>query len=214
MPEQILTAPAVQELARSFSGSLLQPGDDDYDEHRLVWNGIHDRYPALIARCTHGRRRRRGSQLRARQRPRGRGARRRPFRARLRHLRRRDPDRPVADEGNRGRSRRGDCTRRGRAHLGRVRRRDPGARPGGDRWSLLHDGHRRPDAGQRQRLARAQVRPDRGQPSVGTRSSPPRASGSRRAPDENADLFWGIRGGSGNFGIVTSFTTACTRSAR
>src|SRR5918996_1969789 len=52
MPEQSLAAPAVQELARKFSGSLLQPGDDGYDEHRLVWNGIHDRHPALIARCT------------------------------------------------------------------------------------------------------------------------------------------------------------------
>jgi FAD/FMN-containing dehydrogenase len=52
MPEQTLTAPAVQELARAFRGVLLQPGDSGFDEARLVWNGIHDRHPALIARCT------------------------------------------------------------------------------------------------------------------------------------------------------------------
>ena len=28
----------------------------------------------------------------------------------------------------------------------------------------------------------------------------------RAAPDENSDLYWAIRGGGGNFGIVTSFT--------
>ena len=40
-----------QELASAFGGSLLQPGDDGYEDARLVWNGIHDRHPALIARC-------------------------------------------------------------------------------------------------------------------------------------------------------------------
>ena len=51
MPEQTISAPAVEELATALSGSLLQPGDPDFDEARLVWNGIHDRHPALIARC-------------------------------------------------------------------------------------------------------------------------------------------------------------------
>jgi len=35
----------------SLSGSVLQPGDDAYDEARRVHNGLIDRRPALIARC-------------------------------------------------------------------------------------------------------------------------------------------------------------------
>ena len=38
-------------LAESFRGQLLRPGDPSYDEHRRVWNGSIDRHPALIARC-------------------------------------------------------------------------------------------------------------------------------------------------------------------
>jgi hypothetical protein len=38
-------------LPGSFRGELIQPGDPSYDEHRKVWNGSIDRSPAVIARC-------------------------------------------------------------------------------------------------------------------------------------------------------------------
>ncbi len=43
---------AVDELQTSFRGDLVRPGDAGYDEHRKIWNGSIDRRPALIARCT------------------------------------------------------------------------------------------------------------------------------------------------------------------
>jgi hypothetical protein len=39
------------DLEASFRGSLVRPGDPSYDEHRAIWNGSIDRFPALIARC-------------------------------------------------------------------------------------------------------------------------------------------------------------------
>ncbi len=38
-------------LSATMRGSVLRPGDDGYDEARRVWNGMFDRRPALIARC-------------------------------------------------------------------------------------------------------------------------------------------------------------------
>jgi FAD/FMN-containing dehydrogenase len=35
----------------TFSGELLAPGDAGYDAARAIWNGAIDRRPALIARC-------------------------------------------------------------------------------------------------------------------------------------------------------------------
>jgi FAD/FMN-containing dehydrogenase len=49
---------AVRDLENSLRGELvrprgelIRPGDPSYDEHRKVWNGSIDRSPALIARC-------------------------------------------------------------------------------------------------------------------------------------------------------------------
>ena len=47
-----LDAAALTELANGFNGQLVRPGDPAYDEHRAVWNGSVDRFPALVARCT------------------------------------------------------------------------------------------------------------------------------------------------------------------
>jgi FAD/FMN-containing dehydrogenase len=35
-----------------FAGPVLAPGDDGYEQGRQVWNAMVDRRPALIARCT------------------------------------------------------------------------------------------------------------------------------------------------------------------
>ena len=41
----------LQSLDKGFLGELVAPGDPDYEVRRRVWNGMVDRRPALIARC-------------------------------------------------------------------------------------------------------------------------------------------------------------------
>jgi FAD/FMN-containing dehydrogenase len=42
----------VRELQTAFRGELLRPGDNDYELARVVWNAMISRMPALIARCS------------------------------------------------------------------------------------------------------------------------------------------------------------------
>ncbi len=42
---------SVEHLRTSFRGEVIVPTDPGYDDHRRVWNGSIDRHPAVIARC-------------------------------------------------------------------------------------------------------------------------------------------------------------------
>ncbi len=43
---------AVQKFKASLRGELIRPEDAGYDDARKVWNGMIDKRPAMIARCT------------------------------------------------------------------------------------------------------------------------------------------------------------------
>jgi len=44
--------PAIRRFEKNFSGRLVRSGDADYDSARRVWNGMIDKYPAIIAYCS------------------------------------------------------------------------------------------------------------------------------------------------------------------
>jgi FAD/FMN-containing dehydrogenase len=46
-----LDSTAIDTLQADFLGELVRPGDAAYDDDRKIWNGHIDRRPALIARC-------------------------------------------------------------------------------------------------------------------------------------------------------------------
>ncbi|MGH3344543.1 MAG: FAD-binding oxidoreductase [Carbonactinosporaceae bacterium] len=47
----MVTASDVANLTGRLHGEVVEPGDPDYDAARAVWNGMIDKRPALIARC-------------------------------------------------------------------------------------------------------------------------------------------------------------------
>src|SRR5262245_15863350 len=52
MTTVLIVEERVEELRVGFSGALLLADDEGYDEARRVHNGLVDRRPALIARCS------------------------------------------------------------------------------------------------------------------------------------------------------------------
>jgi hypothetical protein len=52
--DEIEETPAIEGfegLRARFRGALIRPGEEGYDDARRIWNGAIDRRPALIARC-------------------------------------------------------------------------------------------------------------------------------------------------------------------
>ena len=46
-----LSDASIKAFAESLKGSVIRPSDAEYDGARAIWNGMIDRRPALIARC-------------------------------------------------------------------------------------------------------------------------------------------------------------------
>ncbi len=51
VPQPEKTVNALQALRAQLRGALLEPADAGYDTARAIWNGMIDKRPALIARC-------------------------------------------------------------------------------------------------------------------------------------------------------------------
>lgn len=49
--DTVVEEKAVEEFKSSLRGDLLRAGDEGYDEARKVWNGMIDKRPALIVQC-------------------------------------------------------------------------------------------------------------------------------------------------------------------
>jgi FAD/FMN-containing dehydrogenase len=47
-----LTSTAIKEFKTGFAGSVLLPDNPQYDEVRQIWNAMIDRRPSMVARCT------------------------------------------------------------------------------------------------------------------------------------------------------------------
>jgi FAD/FMN-containing dehydrogenase len=51
MTTETLDSSKTEQFAATLQGQLIRPADSEYDSARRVWNAMSDKHPALIARC-------------------------------------------------------------------------------------------------------------------------------------------------------------------
>ena len=201
------TDAARHELSGAFSGDLIGPDDASYDAARTVYNAMIDRRPALIARCASA------ADVAATV----------DFAGATSCCSRSAAAATTAAAWARATT--GSCVDLSRmnsvevdagarrcasaaARRGGGRRRDARARARDAVRDHLVDRRRRAHARRRHRLPLAQARADDRQPDRG-RVVLADGEQVRASADENPELFWALRGGGGNFGVVTSFGFRC-----
>ena len=205
---------AIEALRADFRGELVAPGSPGYEETRRVRNGLIDRHPAVIARCS-------GTA---------------DVVAAVNFAR--EHDLLVSVRGG-GHNVAGTATndgglvidlspmrgvrvdpaathrpRPGRRHLGRRRPRDPALRAGHAGRRRLLDRRRRADPARRLGLAAAQVRLLRRQPRSRSTSSPPTARCARPARPRTRTSSGRSAGPAATSGSSPPSSSGCTRSGR
>ena len=194
----------IEELRAAMAGVVFTPEDPDYDQARLLWNADADRRPAVVARCSSARGRRRRAAVRAGGGTGDRRAVRGAQRVGAERGGRRPGRRPQRDAGGH---------RRPRAEARPGRRRgvdldlDAATQAHGLAVPTGLVGHTgigglTLGGGMGWLTRQAGMACD----NVESVEIVVADGGSSRAPtEENADLFWAVRGGGGNFGVVTEF---------
>ena len=51
MVQHAIDTERIEQFDAGFDGTLIRPGDPEYDDARAVWNGMIDKRPGLIAQC-------------------------------------------------------------------------------------------------------------------------------------------------------------------
>ena len=201
----VLEPADLDDLRASLRGQLLVPGQEGYEAARHVWNGAFDRKPALIVRCAGGADIRQAVQFARSHETGRRRARRRAQSVRPVRVRRRAHDRPVTHEER-------ECLIRSRS--GRAwslaccwvssiakRSRSVFATTAG---TVSHTGVAGLTLGggfgriaRKYGLACDNL--------IGAELITADGSFVKASTKENSELLWGLRGGGGNFGVVTAF---------